>query len=245
LKVPDRDNDHNFGASSNAGTSIKLISKSIGSSRRNLDLQIFENTRSVYLDMQSSPASRNLSLVQSGITSRKSSFHLLLEGAKDEDSHQIDGNKLIEHQISEDQLDIQYRQALKSARFIMIIVSVAVIFACPLTILINFKVIGLTMYDDEKLTAFAIAGAVSASFGRFFCGYVIDKMGLTDCIRLFCLFFWCTCGVFYCFREDLSIFYICYAVFYLGFGYYVTLFPMTGVAVYGLRQGAKLQAALG
>jgi hypothetical protein len=147
--------------------------------------------------------------------------------------------------MSEEELDFEYREILKSVRFIMIIVSVAVIFACPMTMLINFKVIGLTMYDDARLTAFAIYGAVAAGIGRFFCGYMIDKMGLTDCIRLICVFFWCTCGVFYWFREDLTVFYICYTAFYVGGGYFTTLYPMTGVAVYGLRQGAKLQAALG
>jgi hypothetical protein len=99
--------------------------------------------------------------------------------------------------MSEEQLEIQFRQIIKSARFIMIVVSVSVIFACPLTMLINFKVIGLTMYDDASLSSFAIFGAVSASFGRFFCGWVIDKIGLTECMRLFCLFFWCISGVFY------------------------------------------------
>jgi hypothetical protein len=129
------------------------------------------------MDMQSTPASRNLSLVQSGITSRKSSFHLLLEGEEDKKSHQIDGNKLIEHQISEEQLDIQYREILNSVRFIMIIVSVAVIFACPLTMLIDFKVIGLTMYDDASLSSVAIFGAMSAASGRLLSGYMIDEMG--------------------------------------------------------------------
>ena len=127
----------------------------------------------------------------------------------------------------------------------MIVVSVSVIFACPLTMLINLKVIGLTMYDDASLIGFAIYGAVAASCGRLLSGYMIDKVGLTECMRLFCLFFWFLCGIFYWFREDLSIFYICFTGFYLCFGYFVTLFPMTGVAVYGLRQGAKLQAALG
>ena len=79
--------------------------------------------------------------------------------------------------MSEEQLEIQFRQIIKSARFIMIVVSVSVIFACPLTMLINFKVIGLTMYDDASLSRFAIVGAVSASLGRLLSGWMIDQMG--------------------------------------------------------------------
>jgi hypothetical protein len=59
----------------------------------------------------------------------------------------------------------------------MIVISVSCIAACPLTMLLNFKVIGLTMYDDASLSSFAIVAAVSASSGRLLSGYMIDEMG--------------------------------------------------------------------
>ena len=131
--------------------------------------------------MQSSPVSQSLSIVQSRasskLPSKKSTLNMSSVGLVDKNAVKTDINKLIDSQISEEKLDVQYWKTLKSARFKMMVISVSCIAACPLTLLINFKVIGLTMYDDASLSRFAIVGAVSASLGRLLSGWMIDQMG--------------------------------------------------------------------
>jgi hypothetical protein len=65
--------------------------------RRNLDKEIFEKTRSVYLDMQSSPASRNLSVLQSKasskVASRRSLWEISMTELEEINADKIDGNK--------------------------------------------------------------------------------------------------------------------------------------------------------
>ena len=48
---------------------------------------------------------------------------------------------------------------------------------------INYKSIGLLMYDDHTLTNFSIVSAICSCLGRLLGGYSIDKIGFKNSIR--------------------------------------------------------------
>ena len=76
-----------------------------------------------------------------------------------------------------------FKETVSSMKFICLIIHMSVFFATIIFNNINYKSIGLQMYDDETLTSFSIVSAICSCLGRLFGGYTIDKLGFKSAIR--------------------------------------------------------------
>ena len=138
-----------------------------------------------------------------------------------------------------------FKEALFNPKFTILMISMSIIFGTITCNNINYKSIGLAMYDDRTLTSFGIVSTISTCLGRLFGGYLIDKLGLKNAMK--CLLATMTVALFFLqfFRNYLLVFFSCYAIIAFCTGFILTTFNCAIIIVYGVELGAKLQSFLG
>ena len=76
-----------------------------------------------------------------------------------------------------------FKETVLSMKYICLIIHMSIFFATIIFNNINYKSIGLQMYQDEKLSSFSIISSICSCLGRLLGGYIIDKLGFKSAIR--------------------------------------------------------------
>jgi hypothetical protein len=147
--------------------------------------------------------------------------------------------------LTDAELESKFSEVIRTFKFISILIAWPVIFAFPLLSCINLKVWGLVNFDDRTLTSFAIVFSIVPAMGRLVCGLIIDRFSLTLMIRFWATIYVVITVLFYFFEDNLWVFVLSFSMYFFGFAFYVTSWPVTVVYIYGVQLGAKLQVLLG
>ena len=208
----------------------------LNESNDKLKITSFEKNKDILNELEKLSAQSQGSLKQKDINNPDNFLELKeLKKSKENDNKDVKSNNEKD----------EFRKLLFSSKFIGLIISMAVFLATVMVNHINYKVIGLTMYDDRTLSSFGIISTICTCVGRFFAGVIIDKLGFTRSFRIYLLVFMINLIQYYYFKHILVVFFFCFGIFNLSTGYVITTFSVSAVVIYGVETGAKQQMFIG